>query len=145
MTTNVFTDLAARQISAPRKARIRASEKRARTAEQRALAERDELHRLWKRYRREQLDKLLEGPFGDAARDLISFLKGMRLEEGAELRAFIERGPWREADIDTRFEIVRLIDASIVRLRERCGLEPFDDGLFDEPPTTFAIVKELLR
>jgi hypothetical protein len=141
---NAFTDLAARQISAPRKARMNAAAKRARTAEQKALDERDKLHGLWKHYRREQLDALFDGPFGDAARGLVAYLKDMQLADGAALIAFVERGPWRAADIDTRLEIVRLINAAITRLRERHGLEPFDDELFDEPPTAFAIIKELL-
>jgi hypothetical protein len=44
-----------------------------------------------------------------------------------------------------RFEILALVDAAIVRLRERSALTPFDDPLPHEPPNAFQIIKELLR
>ena len=36
--------------------------------------------------------------------------------------------PWSGADEDTRFEILALLDAMIVKRHEQMGLPPFDDG-----------------
>src|SRR6476659_11100090 len=69
-------------------------------------------------------ETLLAGPHGPAARDLIAFLAAMTLADAAVLLARVERGPWREANADTRFEILELIDDAIVELRERAGLAP---------------------
>ena len=56
---NAFEDLAERQISAPRKARLRAAEKRGerRAAERKAAKERQQLNAVWRRWRNEQREK----------------------------------------------------------------------------------------
>jgi hypothetical protein len=134
---NVFEGLAERQISAPRKARARAAEKR-----QQALRERDWQIIAWRRWRKKGVEILLAGPYGETARGLIEFLGAMRLDAGPEL---IKRvGPWVDADADTRFLVLSLIGGAIAALRERSGLAPFDDALPGEPPTAFEIVRELL-
>ena len=142
---NSFLDLAARQISAPVKARQRATEKRTlRKAEQKALAERDALFREWKRQQREHIDKLVAGPHGEAARGLLAFLDVLSLDQANALVKLVKTGPWRDADSGTRFEIVSIIGATIVALRERHGLVPFDDPL---PPhlNAFLVIREWLR
>jgi hypothetical protein len=144
---NAFADLAERQISAPVKARHRAVEKRAAAREKanQALEERDQLFAMWRRWRRDRVEALLSGPHGEAVGELTAFLKGMTLEQAPELITLVERGPWRQADTDTRFEILGLIDAAIVRLRERNDLDPFDDALPGEPLTAFQVIREVLR
>ena len=69
------------------------------------------------------------------------------LGAAAALIALVKRGPWRTADADTRFEVLALIDAAIVTLRERAGLPPIDDTLpwTDEPLTVFQVIREMLR
>lgn|SRR5262249_11120393 len=142
---NAFLDLAERQIPAPVKARRRAAERRAATREERALAERDSMFCTWKNWRRERLDELLKGPYGDAAQELVAFLQEMKLTDDAALLERVRAGDWHRADADTRFEVLSLINAAIVHARELAGLEPFDDGLPDETPATFLIVRELFR
>jgi hypothetical protein len=90
-------------------------------------------------------ETLLAGPHGPAARDLIAFLAAMTLADAAVLLARVERGPWREANADTRFEILELIDDAIVELRERAGLAPFRDPLPGQPPNVFLLLREALR
>jgi hypothetical protein len=141
---NAFEELAERQIAAPRKARMRAAEKRAATAAEKALAERERMADMWRRWRRERVDQLVNGSHGEAARTLVAFLDAMTLADATALIALVEGGPWRAADADTRFLLLALIDGAIVTLRERAGLAPIDDALPGEPPATFQIIREML-
>lgn len=131
--------LAEKQIVSPRKARLRAAEKR----QQKALVERDLLFKMWQDWHAERRKDLLNGSHADAAFELINFLERMTLYDGAALLALIEAGPWRNADDDTKFLVLSLIDGDIAYLREREGLPPFDDDLGDDP-TVFQIIRELL-
>jgi hypothetical protein len=135
---NVYVDLAERQIRAPRKARMRAAEKRAAKTD-----DRENLARLYACWRRERVETLIAG-HGEAVLRLLAFLDSMTIDHAAELIAVIEQGPWRSVDADTRFQVLVLVDAAIVRLREKYGLTPFDDPLVGEPPNAFQIIKGLL-
>lgn len=136
---SAFEALADRQIAAPRKAHARAAEKR---AAQKALRERDQQCASWRRWRKQGVEALLAGPYGSEARGLIDFLEAMTLTSGPEL---VERsGAWLDADADTKFLVLSLIDSAIAALREKHGLAPFDDSLPGEPPTAFQIIKECL-
>jgi hypothetical protein len=68
-------------------------------------------------WRRQGINALLAGRYGDEARNLIEFLGAITLEAGPEL---IKRcGPWVTADADTRFLVLSLIDHAIIELREK--------------------------
>jgi hypothetical protein len=142
---NAFLEFAERQTPAAVKARQRAAEKRRAKAAEKALAERDDLLRLWKRWRRERLDELLAGPHGTAARELVAFLQAMTLDDGTRLVEFIRTAGWERVDADTKFEILSLINTAIMALRERAGLTPIDDALPHEESTTFLIIREMFR
>jgi hypothetical protein len=141
MKAAAFEVLAARQISAPRKARARTAERR---AAEKALRERDKQCAAWRRWQQKQFEELLAGPYGACARPLVAFLNALTLDQAPELITLVECGPWRSADPETRYQILRRIDSSIARARERAGLAPFDDALPDEPPTAFQIIREAL-
>src|SRR5512133_3833162 len=130
MSADAFLALAQRQIRAPVRARQRATETRARNrarrAEEKALAERDTMLRLWKHRRREELEAALIGPQGPALERLISFLNTMTLESAATLLQHVRDGGWTATDPDTRFLALHLANEAIVRLREQAGLPPFD-------------------
>jgi hypothetical protein len=143
---NAFLDYAEKQTPASVKARQRATEKRRVTkAEEKALAEREDLFRLWKKWRRERLETLLAGPDGDAAQKLVAFLKTMKLEDGARLIELVHAGGWERTDADTKFEVLSLINAAITTLRERAKLPPINDPLPSEKPTAFLIIREMFR
>jgi hypothetical protein len=109
---------------------------------QKGLRERDQQFLVWRRWRQKGVDALVAGPHASEANDLIEFLKVMTLGSGPEL---IKRvGPWIDADPDTRFLVLSLIDSAIAALRERNGLAPFDDALPGQPPTAFQIIRECL-
>jgi hypothetical protein len=142
---NVFLDLAERQTPAPVKARRRATETRRARAQEKALAERDAQFRHWKHKHREQLDVALAGPHGDALARLVAFLDAMTVESASTLIECVRAGAWHSADADTRFLVLHLVGAAIVRLREQNGMPPFDDPLFDQPPNVFLVLREMLR
>ena len=142
---NAFEDLAERQISAPRKARLRAAEKRSerKVAERKAAKERQRLNAAWRQWQNEQREKLLAGPYGDQFSSLIDFLDDMSLYDGAALIAMVE-ADWAHAGADMKFEALSLIDRAIIALRARKGLPAFDDPLSDEAPSVFQTIREAL-
>ena len=54
-------------------------------------------------------------------------------------------GTWRNADDDKRFQILSIVNAAIVSLRERHKLPPFEDPLPGAPLNAFLVIRELLR
>jgi hypothetical protein len=142
---NAFLDLAERQILAPVKARRRAAEKRAATRGEKALAERDAQFRHWQHEHRAELDAALAGRHGGALAALVAFLDAMTMESANALVEHVRADGWTSTDASTRFLVLRLVGEAIMRLRERNGLPPFDDPLFDQPPNVFLILRELLR
>jgi hypothetical protein len=143
-SSGAFLELADKQISAPAKARQRAAEKRAETRERdKALEERDRQARMWRAWRRAKIEELLAGPYGTDVKALVDFLE--QLSSASELIEFIKCGPWHNADSNTRFVVLGLVDLAIVEVREKRGLPPFDDPLPGEPPNAFLTIREWLR
>jgi hypothetical protein len=104
----------------------------------------DDAHQLraWRCWRRECLEALCAGPYAEAAQALLDFLKTMT--RPSALIDFVEQGPWRDADANVRAEGLTLVDAVILRRRERMGLVPFDDALPDRPLNVFLVLREHL-
>jgi hypothetical protein len=144
--SNPFIDFAEANTPPAVKARQRATAKRRVKAEEKALQERDDLFRLWKQWRREQVEALLSGPHGTKAQELLGFLQAMSLSDAPRLIEFVRDAGWRHADANTKFEILSLVDTAITVLRERAGLAPFDDGIPpDEEPSASTIIREMFR
>jgi hypothetical protein len=141
-----FARLAAEQISAPVKARMRAAKTREERRIAKQLNDRDVLAQQWVAWHRKRLAKLKAGRYAKAVQDIASFLETMTLDNGSALIELVERGPWRQADADTRYLLLGLIGERIIYLRITEGLAPFDDSIpfSDEPPTVFEIVREIL-
>jgi hypothetical protein len=106
------------------------------------LADDARLLRAWRRWRRERLETLLTGPYAEPVRALLDLLKTMT--GPSALIDFVKQGPWRDADPDVCAEILTLLDAVIIRRRERMGMVPFDDALPDQPLNVFLILREQL-
>ena len=69
----------------------------------------------------------------------------MTMESTTVLVEHVHTDGWNSTDANTRFLALHLIGGAIVRTRERAGLAPFDDPLFDQPPDAFLILREMLR
>jgi hypothetical protein len=142
---NAFLEFAERQTPAPVKAQWRAAEKRQAKAAEKALAERDSLFSYWKLWRRERLEALLASPHGAAARKLVDFLQTLTLADEMRLVEHVRTNGWADADPGTRLEVLSLIGSSLIALRERNSLLPFDDPLPEDPDSAFLILRELLQ
>jgi hypothetical protein len=110
-------------------------------AKEKALKERRTELRLWKLWQRERLEAVLTGPYAEPAKALLNFCKTMT--SPTALIDFVKAGPWKDADADVRFLILALLDAVIIKRRERAGQVPFDDAL-GEPQNAFLILRALL-
>jgi hypothetical protein len=106
-----------------------------------ALSERDQLMRLWKQWRRDLVKAELEGPYQSALQELVDFLNKLTLKDERKVLKIVRAGPWCSAPADVRFLVLRLVDARISTLREKADLPPFDDALWDQPLTTFQLIR----
>jgi hypothetical protein len=103
------------------------------------------LLRIWRQWRREQLDEALAGPHGHIVKAVTDFLQHrMSLKSAPELLALLRRQDWRLVDADTRLTVLHEINIASARLRERNGLSPFSDSLPGEQPTLFELARVLL-
>lgn len=146
---NPFLDHAERTTPAPvarRQAAVakRAATKQAGRAEQ-ELHEEELLSKLYRKWKREQIDKLLAGPYGKDVRGIVSFMRTMTLSSAPALIQLVERATWVKAlGADDRHVLLGMIGRTIARIREREGLAPFDDGVIGEPHKAFHQIKDIL-
>jgi hypothetical protein len=143
MTSNPFAAFG-EKLAPARKPRRQGVSARETARREKALQERDRLSQAHRRWRKEAFNALLKGPHGAAAQTLIDFLDHMQ-SDGRDLIELVQSGPWGGADRDTRFLVLVLVDAAIIRLRERAGLVPFDDPLHDEESNPFLTIRKLLQ
>ncbi len=106
-----------------------------------AVNERDMLMRLWKKWRIDLVNAELDGPYAPQLQALIDFLNKLELRNERQLLKLVRAGPWLTAHKDIRFLVLRLIDARLIKLREKQELPPFDDAIPGKPLTTFQIIR----
>ncbi len=108
----------------------------------------DERDLLSKRYRQQVAERkqgLLNGPNGKDIRGLLSFMRTMTPSSAPAMIKVIERSTWLlNADEETRYGVLSLINRAIANLRKREGLMPFEDAVLDEEPTASEQIKNLL-
>ena len=134
---NPWEELAERQISAPRKARIRAVEKRL----AKKKLEENILYDLWQRDLRDRRKQLTQHAGGA---ELLTFIEHMTLHDADALIALVEASPLRSAEPSARGTALSVLNNTIVYLRESNGLDPINDPLPDEKPSAFIILREIL-
>jgi hypothetical protein len=147
MSDDPWADLAAEQISNPVKVRMRAAKTRAEHKAMKAQDDKTLQFQLWQKWHHQQVTTLMKGPFKKPVRILARFLADMTLQDGRALIELVERGGWHKADRDTRYQVLSLIDARIVYLREAEGWAPFSDAMpfSREEPTVFEIIRSKLN
>ena len=97
------------------------------------------IYRKWLKQRRADL---AEGPHGRDVAGLLQFIDSMTIESAPALVKLVQASAWLKAtDERVRFEVLSIISAAIIRLRVRNGYPPFDDSLWDEPPTAFEVIR----
>lgn len=108
--------------------------------------EREALSKSYRLARKEWLMSFVSGPGGDIARSLLSWIEQVTIDDADALVARIRQSTWlRQASADMRFLILSEIDRRIIDLREKAGLNPFDDPMPDEEPNAFIIIRGLLQ
>jgi hypothetical protein len=139
---NHFLALAERQISAPVKRRIAAAEA---PRQDKAEREREALAAHFVAWRAQRLAALRSGPYSDEIAEIDQILERLTTDTIPNLAQYVCGSRLVDADCDTRHGALSLIGAALARTREEAGLEPFDDGLPDQVPDAFILVREALR
>lgn len=106
------------------------------------LEDNSHLLRAWRQWHREELGQALTGPHRALLEPLVALLP--KLTTPAPLLAFLQAQDWNCIDADTRCVVLHEIQTAIIRVRERQGLEPFDDPLPGERENVFRIIRALL-
>jgi hypothetical protein len=107
------------------------------------LADRERLTRMWRRYHAEQLEQALAGIHSDVMKRLMAQLEDLR--SARELGDFIAAQDWESVDSGTRAIALFEINRAITALRERQKLPPINDALPGEPLTAFQIIREIIN
>jgi hypothetical protein len=104
----------------------------------------DDVHllRAWRQWHREQLEEALAGLHGDVLAQLMAQLRDLR--SARELVAFVAAQNWDAVDANTRLVALHEINRAITKLRVRNKLPPFDEGLPDEPPNAFQMIRKII-
>src|SRR6516165_2096899 len=97
------------------------------------LADRERLTRMWRRYHAEQLEQALAGIHSDVMKRLVAQLEDLR--SARALVDFIAAQDWESVDADTRAIALFEINRTITALR---------DTLPGEPLTAFQIIREII-
>jgi hypothetical protein len=98
------------------------------------------LFRLWSEWHAERRKALLSGEHGSRLVVFVEWLERMTIEDGDEL---IER--YRglgKLDLDTKHELLSLVDRRCILIRERAKLVPFDDDLNEPSGTIFLQIRD---
>ena len=143
---NFFDEIAAQQTPAPVRRKLARDVERAmakRDAERELEAD-QKLSAAYGRWKRAQRDALLAGPHGKDVAGLIKFMRTMTLSSAPALMTMVERATfWRSMSTEDRFVLLGILGRGIAACRERNGLEPLDDALWDEPPKAYFQLKSL--
>lgn len=86
---------------------------------------------------------MLDGEHGSDYAMLLAILRRMTLTSSAELVNYVRGAKWiKRCDASQKFTVLSVIDAAIIRLRERAGMSPFDDPIFGQPDNVFLVIKK---
>ena len=116
------------------------------TAQEKKQHENSKQFRIWRRYKRAEYRKQLEGPHGEQWRALARALRKLSIDNSELLITHIREAGWLDhLDRNERYVALSIVADAIAKLRVRNGYAPFDDSLPGEEPTAFEIIREMLR
>lgn len=145
---NFFEQMGDRQIVSATRAQHRRQAKAPMvpvTAQEKEQRRQQLQAKRWRHERRRRLREAVQKAEHPGWRELSRILRQLTLGHPEALVDYVQKANWLlEADRDTRYLVLSIIGTAIVRLRERNGLEPFDDALPGEDPTVFAVVRDLI-
>ena len=75
---------------------------------------------------------------------LFQELDQITIKDGGRLLRFVKAWIPADADSELRYQALHVIAATIIRLREDNGLSPMDDPIFDEGPSIFLVLQQVL-
>jgi hypothetical protein len=116
--------------------------KRRRTAQEQKLADDQRLLRWWKAWHREQRAAVCTGPHGAVLVELFRTLDNLQHVRPPQLIGLVRSIDWAAIDINTKLTTLHEFNAAITRYRTKCGAEPIDDTIADEPP--FRTIKAII-
>jgi hypothetical protein len=108
-------------------------------------SDRDALRAAYVEWRHERRQTLLRGPHADGVQELLGVLRSSTMVNTSVIFDYVVGAQWlRNADPETKLEVVNLIAEAIGDLRMHAGLDEFDDPL---PPeiNTFLLIRSILR
>lgn len=89
--------------------------------------------------------KLFEGENGEHFKKLNTFLRNLTINDAPKLIEGVENSIWlSSADQKTKEDALWLIDSTIIGLRMKSGLPPFDDPLIGQQPNAFLQIRKTL-
>ena len=100
--------------------------------------------RAWRAWHREELEKALAGLHGPMLERLVYILKTLAPGSAQLLLAYIRGVDWSSVDYPTRLVALHEVNVAIIKLRERCGQDPFDDGLPGERDNVSRIIRKIV-
>jgi hypothetical protein len=109
--------------------------------EEKKLADTARMMRAWRRWHREQLAEVLQGPHGPMIERLIFILKELSLQSAPLLLAYIRGVDWSTVDADIKFVCLHEINTAIAAMRERHGMDSFNDPLPGQPENVSRLIK----
>lgn len=150
---NYFDQLADRQLNGAQKAKERSKvrvekrrEEKMREPSPLELKQQEDaiLAKMYRAWKREIRQELVQAHGRDFA-DLMRLLRNLSWPSAQGVLDYLEGAMWlRRADMNTRFATLGYITSSFLRARVRHGLPPFDDGMWDDPPSIEMQAKRLL-
>ena len=114
------------------------------TAQEKKLADDARLLRWFRAFHREEKAAVLAGPHARTLVELFRAFAAVEHVKPVQLIGFINAIDWGGIDHQTRLIVLHELSTAIVRLREKRGLPPFDDPLWDAPPNAFQIIRKIM-
>jgi hypothetical protein len=111
---------------------------------ERKRADETRLLRGWHGWHRAERDAVLAGQDGPMFERLLYLLKSLELKSATILLAYIRGIDWADVPVETRRVVLHEIDGSIIQLRVRHKLPPFDDGWPGQRDSAFVTILNIL-